>query len=167
MIPSPEGSATAVGGGRKWRAGLPGPVRAATPPRRLRPSGGAARVTRTAKKAGSTACRSALGIGRRRRVPTLALVWRRQPGPARWSAAVAVGAIAWGWAVAQRPELLPGLTLQESAAGHATLVALLGGIAVGTLILVPSLFLLFRLALSGRLGPDLGPPAAGEREIAP
>jgi len=100
-------------------------------------------------------------------VATLALVWRRLPGPARWSAAVAVGAIAWGWAVAQRPELLPGLTLQESAAGHATLVALLGGIAVGTLILAPSLFLLFRLALTGRLGPDLGPPSADEREIAP
>jgi cytochrome d ubiquinol oxidase subunit II len=97
-------------------------------------------------------------------VAALTLVWLRRPGPARFSAAAAVGAVAWGWAVAQRPDLLPGFTLQESAASRPTLVALLGGIAVGTLILAPSLLLLLRLALSGRLGPDLGPPAADEHE---
>ena len=40
-------------------------------------------------------------------------------------AAAAVAAIVGGWAVAQQPMLLPGLTVHEAAAGRATLV--LGG----------------------------------------
>ena len=40
---------------------------------------------------------------------TVLLVARRRPEPARWSAAVAVGAIVAGWALAQRPQFLPGL----------------------------------------------------------
>jgi cytochrome d ubiquinol oxidase subunit II len=72
---------------------------------------------------------------------------------ARYSAAVAVGAIVAGWALAQSPDLLPGLSVDEAAAGDATLVALLIATAVGALILIPSLTLLFGLVLRGAFDP--------------
>jgi cytochrome d ubiquinol oxidase subunit II len=81
---------------------------------------------------------------------TMVFVAQRRLEPARWSAAVAVGAIVAGWALAQRPELLPGLTVEQAAAGDGTLVALLVSIAVGSVILIPSLVLLFSLVLRGR-----------------
>ena len=80
---------------------------------------------------------------------TVALVRARRYEPARASAALAVAAIVAGWGLAQRPELLPGLTIEDGAAGHATLVALLVSIAVGAVILIPSLALLFGLVLRG------------------
>jgi cytochrome d ubiquinol oxidase subunit II len=83
---------------------------------------------------------------------TLALVWNRRFALARWTSAVAVGAIVAGWGFAQRPDFLPGaLTLNEAAAGNDTLVPLLISLAVGALVLVPSLVLLFRLTLTGKL----------------
>ncbi len=83
---------------------------------------------------------------------TLALVWRRRFGIARIGAAVAVSAIVIGWAVAQRPDLLPGeLTIADAAAGRPTLVALLIGTGTGAAVLIPSLVWLFRLALRGEL----------------
>ena len=48
---------------------------------------------------------------------TLALVWLRRYEAARYSAAIAVAAIVAGWALAQQPVLLPGLTVSEAAAG--------------------------------------------------
>jgi cytochrome bd ubiquinol oxidase subunit II len=84
---------------------------------------------------------------------TLALVAMRRFEPARFSAALAVTAIVAGWGIAQSPDILPGLTIEEAAAGHDTLVSLLVGIALGTLILVPSLTLLFGLTLRGRFDP--------------
>jgi cytochrome d ubiquinol oxidase subunit II len=48
-------------------------------------------------------------------VATLALVWRNRFGPARASAALAVAAIIAGWALAQRPWFLPGLTMSPWA----------------------------------------------------
>jgi cytochrome d ubiquinol oxidase subunit II len=90
---------------------------------------------------------------------TMALVARRRFEPARWSAAVAVGAIVAGWALAQRPQLLPGLTVEQAAASDATLVALLVSMAIGAAILIPSLTLLFRLVLLGRF--DERPEAPG------
>jgi cytochrome bd ubiquinol oxidase subunit II len=86
-------------------------------------------------------------------IATLALVTVRRFEPARFSAAVAVAAIVAGWGIAQSPDILPGLTIEDAAAGHDTLVSLLVGIAVGTLILVPSLTLLFGLTLRGRFDP--------------
>jgi cytochrome d ubiquinol oxidase subunit II len=94
---------------------------------------------------------------------TAALVALRRPGPARWSAAVAVGAIVAGWALAQRPLLLPGLTVEEAAAGDETVVALLVSIAAGSVVLVPSLVLLFSLVLRGRFDEA----AAAEPVTAP
>jgi cytochrome d ubiquinol oxidase subunit II len=81
---------------------------------------------------------------------TLWLVRARRFEPARYSAAVSVAAIIAGWALAQRPTFLPGLTIEEAAAGRSTLIALLVSIVVGALLLIPSLALLFGLFLRGR-----------------
>jgi cytochrome bd ubiquinol oxidase subunit II len=81
---------------------------------------------------------------------TLGLVWTRRYEPARVSAALAVAAIIAGWGIAQSPDLLPGLTIEEAAAGRSTLWALLISIAAGLVILVPSLALLYGLVLRGR-----------------
>jgi cytochrome d ubiquinol oxidase subunit II len=83
----------------------------------------------------------------------LALVVARRYESARVAAATAVAAVVAGWAVAQSPEMLPGLTVQQAAAGHATLLALAIAVPVGLLILLPSLGLLFTLTLRGRFDP--------------
>lgn len=94
-------------------------------------------------------------------VATLALVWWRRYGLARMSAALAVGAVIWAWAVAQSPDLLPGaITIEDAAAPRATLVAVIVALVLGALVLVPSLALLFRLVLRGRLDKEL--PSLGE-----
>jgi cytochrome d ubiquinol oxidase subunit II len=82
---------------------------------------------------------------------TLALVWRRSYEPARYGAGVAVAAIIAGWALAQDPMFLPGLTIKQAAAPHDTLVVIIVVVIVGAAILFPSLGLLFRLVLGGRL----------------
>jgi cytochrome d ubiquinol oxidase subunit II len=84
-------------------------------------------------------------------VATLALVVRRRFEPARYSAALAVAAVLAGWALAQQPLLLPGLTIRQAAAPHDTLVAIVVAVLAGGAILFPSLLLLFRLTLGGRL----------------
>ena len=86
---------------------------------------------------------------------TLWLVRDGRFGLARYSAALAVGAILVGLAAAMSPEILPGaLTLDEAAAGDATLRATLTSVAAGACVLVPSLALLFRLTLRGQLDPE-------------
>ena len=82
------------------------------------------------------------------------LVWIRRYAIARLAAAVAVAALLGGWAAAQRPDLLPGLTLREGSADNATMIAVIVSIVLGGAILFPSLAFLFRLSLSGRLYPD-------------
>jgi cytochrome bd ubiquinol oxidase subunit II len=84
---------------------------------------------------------------------SLVLVWTRRYEPARASAALAVAAILFGWAAAQRPYVLPGLTLRQAASGDSTLLAVIISIAVGAVILFPSLVLLFRLSLGGTFDP--------------
>lgn len=93
-------------------------------------------------------------------VTTLALVYRGRFDPARASAALAVAAIIAGWGIAQEPSFLPGLTLEEAAAGDATLRAILVAVGGGLLILLPSLALLFRLVLTGRFDPGADTPEA-------
>jgi cytochrome bd ubiquinol oxidase subunit II len=91
-------------------------------------------------------------------IATLALVWAEHYGFARFVAAVAVAAIVVGWALAQDPYVLPGqLTLDQAAAGDATLAAVLIGIGIGSLILGPSLWWLYRLVLQGRLDQSYEP----------
>jgi cytochrome bd ubiquinol oxidase subunit II len=89
---------------------------------------------------------------------TLALVWGERFELARVSAAGAVTCIIVGWAVAQRPYLLPGhLTLEQAAASHRVLEAMLISLGVGFVVLVPSLAVLYRLVLQGRLDKDYEP----------
>jgi cytochrome d ubiquinol oxidase subunit II len=83
---------------------------------------------------------------------TVGLVWQSRFEPARATAALAVASIIGGWALAQRPRFLPGLSIEEAAAGRSTLIAVLVGVAVGSLVLIPALALLFGLKLHGRLG---------------
>ena len=97
-------------------------------------------------------------------IAAIALVAARRLEPARVLSAVAVAAVIAGWALAQRPELLPGLTIDHAAAPRATLVATLVGLAVGSLILVPSLAVLFRMVLRGTFDEPL---AEGGLEPAP
>jgi cytochrome bd ubiquinol oxidase subunit II len=83
---------------------------------------------------------------------TLALVWRKRYEASRYTAALAVAAIIAGWALAQSPIFLEGLTVREAAAGRNTLVAVVVAVVAGAAILFPSLALLFRLVLGGALG---------------
>ncbi|MGZ4358593.1 MAG: cytochrome d ubiquinol oxidase subunit II [Gaiellaceae bacterium] len=105
--------------------------------------------------------RIALAVSIAAGVATLLLVWRSRFEPARATAALAVAAIVAGWGLAQRPLLLEGLTVNQAAAGRATLIAILVGFAGGAVLLVPSLVLLFGLLLRGRFD------AGAAREIGP
>jgi cytochrome d ubiquinol oxidase subunit II len=84
-------------------------------------------------------------------VATLVLCWRSEFGLARLTAALAVAAVVAGWAAAQAPRLLPGMTVAQAAAGRSTLVALVIAVCCGSVVLIPSLALLFTLFLRGRL----------------
>ena len=84
-------------------------------------------------------------------VVTMVLVFVGRFGPARASAALAVAAVIAGWAAAQSPFVLPGLTVAEAAAGRSTLIATIVAVAVGAVVLVPSLTVLYSLVLRGRL----------------
>ena len=99
-------------------------------------------------------------------VATLALVWTRRYEPARYTAALAVAAVVAGWPLAQRPVFLPGLTIEEAAAGHSTLVATLVVVAIGAVVLVPSLALLFTLVLRGRFEVERPPAPTTARQGA-
>jgi cytochrome d ubiquinol oxidase subunit II len=104
---------------------------------------------------------------------TLALVAVRRYEPARFTAAGAVGAIVAGWALAQAPLLLPGLTVDAAAAPRETLIALTAAILGGAILLLPSLLVLFRLYLGGRFDPEwtsipeAHPPTSGTAQRAP
>jgi hypothetical protein len=62
-----------------------------------------------------------------------------------------VAAIVAGWALAQEPRFLPGLTISQAAAERSTLIAVVVGVAAGAVVHVPSLPVLFTLFLRGRL----------------
>jgi cytochrome d ubiquinol oxidase subunit II len=82
-------------------------------------------------------------------VAGLAALWllvARRYVPARAASALAVTAILVGWAVGQYPYLLvPDLTIEEAAAGRASLVATFVALVVGALILFPALVYLYVL----------------------
>jgi cytochrome bd ubiquinol oxidase subunit II len=101
-------------------------------------------------------------------IGTLFLVWRKRYEPARYGAAVAVAAIIAGWALAQSPVFLEGLTIQAAAAPRGTLVVVIVAVLAGGAILFPSLAFLFRLVLSGRLGyaDDIAAPTIRRRIVA-
>ena len=70
---------------------------------------------------------------------SLVLLVRRHYRAVRLTAAGAVLALLGGWAAAQWPYLLPGVTVADAAATPAVLVAVLWSLAAGALLLVPSL----------------------------
>lgn len=74
---------------------------------------------------------------------SLVLLWRRAYLAVRVTAALAVTGLLWGWGVGQYPELLPGVTVREAAATGSVLAATLGALAVGAVLLLPSLWWLY------------------------
>ena len=70
---------------------------------------------------------------------TLALCLGARFGLARLTAAIAVAAVVVGWAAAQAPRFLPGMTVTQAATGRSTLVALVIAVACGSVVLVPAL----------------------------
>jgi cytochrome d ubiquinol oxidase subunit II len=87
---------------------------------------------------------------------TLELVRRSRFEAARYGASAAVAFVILGWALAQQPELLPGLTVEEAAASRTVLLATVVGVAIGAVVLLPSLVLLFGLVLRGRFDEEAG-----------
>jgi cytochrome d ubiquinol oxidase subunit II len=80
----------------------------------------------------------------------LVLLYRSHFTFARISAAVAVTAVVWAWALAQYPHLLqPGLTIAQAASSRAVLENTLICLGVGAVILVPSLAWLYTLFQRG------------------
>jgi cytochrome d ubiquinol oxidase subunit II len=54
-----------------------------------------------------------------------------------------------GWVLAQRPDILPGLSIHEAAAPRSTLIAIVVATVIGAVLLVPSLVILYGLLLGG------------------
>jgi cytochrome d ubiquinol oxidase subunit II len=94
-------------------------------------------------------------------VGAIVALWTRRFALARIAAVAQVSCILWGWAFAQFPYVIPtpysndpnlkpragmwlGLTIRDAAAPRATLDLLLIALIVGAIILVPSLFYLYR-----------------------
>jgi cytochrome d ubiquinol oxidase subunit II len=97
-------------------------------------------------------------------IVTFILVWLEKFVVARFTAAIAVGSITVGWALAQSPYLLPEtLTVSQAAAPDATLIAMLIAVVIGLAVLLPSLFFLYKLVLEGRLEDKLKPVELGQR----
>jgi hypothetical protein len=83
-------------------------------------------------------------------------------------AALAVAAVAAGWAIAQYPYLLPPhLTIADAAAPVATEATELLVVVIIVVLVVPSFVLLFRLAQAGQLGEPEASPASISGQGAP
>ena len=94
---------------------------------------------------------------------TFYLLWQARYEIARYTSAVAVGAVIVGLALAQRPDFLPGeLSFADAAAGNVTLTWLLVCVVIALVVLVPALTLLFRLVLTGRLDTEFHPITAAD-----
>ncbi len=79
-------------------------------------------------------------------VTALAALWRRRWRVARVAAATQVSLILWGWALAQYPYVLPpDLPVEAAAAPAVTLRLVLAALALGALVLFPSLYYLLRI----------------------
>ncbi|HEV8122758.1 MAG TPA: cytochrome d ubiquinol oxidase subunit II [Gemmatimonadales bacterium] len=79
-------------------------------------------------------------------VTAMLALWFRRFGLARLAAAAQVSLILWGWALSQYPYLIPpDLTIQATAAPWVTIRLVLIALGLGAVVLVPSLWYLFRL----------------------
>jgi NADH dehydrogenase FAD-containing subunit/cytochrome bd-type quinol oxidase subunit 2 len=77
---------------------------------------------------------------------TMRLLITKRFALARACAALAVTAVVWGWAAGQYPYILqPGLTIADGAAPDTVLTALIAVLVLESMILIPSLLLLFWL----------------------
>jgi cytochrome d ubiquinol oxidase subunit II len=80
----------------------------------------------------------------------LAALWSRRYHLARVAVGLQVSLIAWGWAVAQYPWLVPpDLSIRSAAAPDVTLRLVLIALALGAVVLLPSLHYLFRVFKAG------------------
>jgi cytochrome d ubiquinol oxidase subunit II len=109
-------------------------------------------------------------------VAAVVLLLRRRYWPARVASVLAVVAILWGWAVGQYPFMLAGeITIQQAAANPATLRAVLVSLAVGGLLVVPSLILLYAMFqrstpgdhLDDDVTPQLPSQAVTDHDVEP
>jgi cytochrome bd ubiquinol oxidase subunit II len=97
---------------------------------------------------------------------TMGLNASRRFEVARYTAALAVALVVADWAYARWPTLLPGLTVDQAAAPHDTIVAVVVAVLTGAVLLFPALTLLFTLTLRGRLevhGRESKPTSATSR----
>jgi cytochrome d ubiquinol oxidase subunit II len=79
-------------------------------------------------------------------ITVLAALWFRRFKLARIGAGLQVSLIFWGWPLAQFPFLIPpSFAVEASAAPHSTLRASLIALAIGGMILIPSLWYLFQI----------------------
>ena len=96
-------------------------------------------------------------------VVTVWLLWTNRFEIARYTSGVAVGATLTAWALAQRPDFLPGaVTLKQAAAGNSTLIATLIALILALAVIIPSLAMLYRLSLNDRLKEGFHPIAGTE-----
>ncbi|MEO8633660.1 MAG: cytochrome d ubiquinol oxidase subunit II [Gemmatimonadales bacterium] len=76
----------------------------------------------------------------------LGALWQRRWRVARLAAVAQVSGILWGWALSQYPWMLPpSLSIADAAAPLITLKLTLGALGLGAIVLLPSLFYLFRI----------------------
>jgi cytochrome d ubiquinol oxidase subunit II len=86
-------------------------------------------------------------------VTAIAALWTRRYVLARVAAAAQVTFILWGWAIAQYPYLIPpSMTIAGAAAPSKTLVLALAALALGSIVLFPSLAYLLRIFKSELTG---------------
>ena len=68
----------------------------------------------------------------------------------------------WGWGIADYPQLLPGLTVTQGAAATGTLTTTLSVTVGGSILLIPSMLLLFALFQHDQ--PDTQPQSRAARD---
>jgi len=79
-------------------------------------------------------------------ITALWALWVRRWRMARVAAVTQVSLILWGWALSQYPYILPpDLSIASAAAPAATLRLVLGALALGAVVLLPSLYYLLRV----------------------
>ena len=79
-------------------------------------------------------------------IATFVLLWTRRFWAARTAAVLQVTGILWGWALAQYPYLVrPDIRFDAAGAPHSVMVVFVWILAVGAVVLIPSLVYLYRL----------------------
>jgi cytochrome d ubiquinol oxidase subunit II len=79
-------------------------------------------------------------------IGSLHALWIRRWRRARVAAAAQASLMIWGWALAQYPDVLPGtLSIHQAAAPTITLELVAATLALGAVVLLPSLAYLFRV----------------------